>query len=120
MSPLVCHEPGCPNFRPCSLHSNTERREPTHPNFRPIATQPAEHRSPSSVRTSTHAWQKRIRPFVLARDRYRCHWCHVDLLTLKPHERQVDHLDPVSKGGTDDPSTLVAACGPCNNRRGNR
>lgn len=90
----VCPEPGCPNLRPC----------PEHPE--------PDHRSPSSRRTSTHAWQTRIRPFVLRRDDYRCHICGLS------GADQVDHLVPVSMGGTDDPTNLAAAHARCNNQRG--
>ena len=31
---------------------------------------------------------------------------------------EVDHVIPVAKGGTDDPSNLVPACGPCNRAKG--
>jgi 5-methylcytosine-specific restriction endonuclease McrA len=92
----VCREPGCPNLRPCSTHPEPDNR------------------SPSSRRTSTHAWQKRIRPFILRRDHGICHICK------RPGADQVDHLTPVSMGGTDDPSNLAAAHARCNNERGNR
>jgi 5-methylcytosine-specific restriction endonuclease McrA len=51
-----------------------------------------------------------------ARDRLRgqpCHWCG------KPGNT-VDHLMPISRGGTNDPSNLVSACAHCNEARGNR
>lgn len=32
----------------------------------------------------------------------------------------VDHVVPVSRGGTDEDSNLVAACGPCNSAKGDR
>ena len=37
-----------------------------------------------------------------------------------PRAGSVDHLVPVSKGGTDDPSNLRWACRTCNCARGNR
>ena len=29
----------------------------------------------------------------------------------------VDHVTPMAMGGSDDPSNLVAACRPCNDRK---
>lgn len=57
-------------------------------------------------------WQ-RVRLEVLERDNYSCYWCEAPANT-------VDHLVPVSHGGTQDPDLLVAACGRCNYGRGNR
>jgi len=49
---------------------------------------------------------------VLARDRFRCHWCGRRATT-------VDHLVPRALGGSDyDLDNLVAACADCNSRRG--
>lgn len=52
---------------------------------------------------------------VKLRDRYRCQYCnerfHEDDLTL-------DHVTPKTFGGRSTWDNLVAACGPCNNRRG--
>lgn len=51
---------------------------------------------------------------VLRRDRHRCQYCgSPDRLTL-------DHVLPKSRGGPDTWENLVAACVPCNNRKGNR
>lgn len=58
---------------------------------------------------------------VLERDGYRCYWCKRDLTDLEPRERQVDHYPiPYVNGGPSTPENLVAACGPCNRRRGKR
>jgi 5-methylcytosine-specific restriction endonuclease McrA len=61
-------------------------------------------------RGSTSAW-RRVRLLVLERDGYRCRWCG-------GLADQADHLLPRSRGGSDDPANLVAACGHCNRRRG--
>ncbi len=51
---------------------------------------------------------------ILRRDRFRCQYCTSrDLLTI-------DHVLPKSRGGRDTWENLVAACTPCNNRKGNR
>ena len=51
---------------------------------------------------------------VLRRDSHRCQYCgSKDRLTL-------DHVVPKSRGGPDAWDNLVAACVPCNNRKGNK
>ena len=51
---------------------------------------------------------------VLRRDGHRCVYCGAaERLTL-------DHVLPKSRGGPDSWENLVAACTPCNNRKGNR
>lgn len=78
---------------------------------------------------------------VLARDGYECHWCRCPLIrpsmklsiirrngdwaywTDGDTERKgwwatVDHLTPVCIGGQSTMENMVAACGPCNRRRG--
>ena len=51
---------------------------------------------------------------VLRRDRHRCQYCGSrDRLTI-------DHIFPKSRGGKDTWENLVAACIPCNNRKGSR
>jgi 5-methylcytosine-specific restriction endonuclease McrA len=54
---------------------------------------------------------------VYARDGYRCQYCGV-----KPPPKQLnyDHVVPRSKGGKTDWYNIVAACIPCNLRKGNK
>ncbi len=79
----------------------------------------AEHPWPSIVRLKAyvHVPYKRImlsRKNILRRDAHRCQYCGShDRLTL-------DHVLPKSRGGKDTWENLVAACVPCNNRKGNR
>ena len=41
--------------------------------------------------------------------------------TTEPREALTrDHLIPLSRGGTNDWTNVVAACSPCNTRKGNR
>lgn len=46
----------------------------------------------------------------------RCHWCG-DKAGLDYH---VDHVIPVSKGGSNGPDNLVIACPTCNLRKGSK
>lgn len=51
---------------------------------------------------------------ILRRDGGRCQYCG-------SRERlTIDHVQPKSRGGKDTWENLVAACVPCNNRKGNR
>lgn len=52
---------------------------------------------------------KRTRYEVLNRDGFACRYCHETDLPLT-----LDHVIPISLGGSDKPDNLVAACGPCN------
>lgn len=44
-----------------------------------------------------------------------CFWCY-DIMLLGKHT--VDHLIPLSRGGTNWPSNLVCACHSCNSQKG--
>lgn len=61
---------------------------------------------------STRAWRK-VRDEVLKRDHFRCFYCGNPATA-------VDHLNPISRGGTDDKENLVAACSDCNGSKGDR
>lgn len=54
---------------------------------------------------------KRLRYEVLRRDGFRCRYCGA---TPEDGALQVDHVIPEALGGTNEPSNLAAACGPCN------
>jgi 5-methylcytosine-specific restriction endonuclease McrA len=54
---------------------------------------------------------RRTRLRILVRDRWVCHWCGAKANT-------VDHVVPRALGGGDHDANLVAACAPCNTRRG--
>lgn len=53
----------------------------------------------------------RTRFRVLKRDRFKCHYCGSPARKCQLH---IDHVLPVSRGGTDDERNLVAACIACN------
>lgn len=50
---------------------------------------------------------KKIRLKILARDGYICGYCGSEAT-------QVDHVVPVSKGGSNDEHNLIASCSRCN------
>ena len=62
-------------------------------------------------RRSTHA----VRRVVLARDCYLCQYCGRGSRALT-----VDHVMPRSRGGDGSWENVVAACVPCNRRKGAR
>lgn len=58
---------------------------------------------------------KRIRFEIFKRDSFTCQYCGAsapDVLL------QIDHIKPVSEGGTNDITNLVAACAGCNSGKG--
>jgi len=60
---------------------------------------------------------KKTRFDVFARDGYACKYCGCD---STEHRLEVDHIIPVSKGGTNDIEKLVTSCQPCNLGKGAR
>lgn len=61
-----------------------------------------------------------MRRFVLERDRYRCQVPADDGELCGAWASCADHIVPKSRGGSDHPDNLRAACTPCNLRRGDR
>ena len=59
--------------------------------------------------------------FLFARDGYRCQYCGRHRGELRGRDFLTrDHVVPISRGGANDWGNVVAACSPCNNRKGNR
>ena len=58
-----------------------------------------------------------VAPIVLARDEWYCQWCDTGL-----HEDNwsIDHVIPISKGGTNELHNLQAMCRSCNSIKGTR
>lgn len=59
--------------------------------------------------------RKITRKAVLARDAYTCQYCGREQTGLT-----VDHVVPRSRGGSSAWDNIVAACAPCNRKKGNR
>ena len=59
----------------------------------------------------------KLRVDILRRDHYKCRWCRrgPDEVRL-----QIDHIKPVSSGGSNDPENLQVLCEPCNLGKSNR
>src|SRR5439155_10228627 len=54
---------------------------------------------------------------ILARDENRCQYCGKRLPTT---QLSLDHVTPKSRGGKSTWTNVVAACNPCNTRKGGR
>jgi len=57
------------------------------------------------------------RQVIYDRDGHRCRYCGERVTALT---RQVDHVVPASRGGTNDVENLVTACVACNRRKGSK
>lgn len=57
------------------------------------------------------------RPNIYLRDDHTCQYCAKKFPTK---ELTLDHVMPVSRGGQHTWDNVVAACGKCNNKKGNR
>lgn len=64
---------------------------------------------PRRPRTGRRSLGDSLRKLILERDGHTCTYCKD---TEGPFE--VDHIHPVSRGGTDDHDNLTCACRPCN------
>jgi len=60
---------------------------------------------------------KKIRFEVFKRDKFTCQYCGQSAPDVV---LQVDHIEPVSKGGADDIINLVTSCFDCNSGKSNR
>jgi 5-methylcytosine-specific restriction endonuclease McrA len=71
--------------------------------------------APSRMRAQarTHIPQD-VRWAIWERDDFRCVHCH------NRRFLSLDHIIPVSKGGSDEPSNLQTLCRSCNSRKGNK
>ena len=54
---------------------------------------------------------------VLFRDEFKCQWCGKNLST---NNMTIDHVFPISRGGTNTWRNVVASCYKCNNEKDNR
>lgn len=73
-----------------------------------------ERRYPCGYRDEWNQLRGRLRPIVFRRDGYRCLECG------RTDDLSVDHIAPLSLGGSNDLSNLQTLCRPCNSRKGAR
>jgi len=60
---------------------------------------------------------QKLRFEVFKRDSFTCHWCGRSAPNVV---LEVDHIEPISKGGTDDIFNLITSCKECNQGKGAR
>jgi len=86
---------------------------------------------PSTLPSPSLEYNKKYRVAILKRDKYTCQYCgirfqKVSLRGLIEEDTglkfaaTIDHIIPMSQGGTDYPSNLRACCTPCNSHKGTR
>ena len=67
--------------------------------------------------TKRRAWPKGRKEQLMRRQGNRCVYCG---RRYSAHYLDIDHMDPVAYGGSNDPSNLQVLCGPCNRRKGDQ
>lgn len=55
---------------------------------------------------------------ILRLQRFRCAYCKTDLMKLMKRDRHVDHVTPISRGGSNLPRNLQITCSACNTKKG--
>ena len=65
-------------------------------------------------RLSPEAWAE-LRLQIFERDSFTCRYCGA-----KGVELECDHVEPISRGGTNEPGNLVTACSDCNRSKRNK
>ena len=58
-------------------------------------------------------------PYALNRERGICHYCQTIIISpaYTNQSYDIDHMIPIDKGGTNDPTNLVLSCPSCNNKK---
>lgn len=88
-------------------------------------TQPSEHpyylSDNGRLKRST-SWPRWLQDALFHRENGRCALCSTDLtrVFLPNVKIHVDHIVPISRGGTTDPTNLQLSCASCNQEKGNR
>lgn len=72
------------------------------------------------VRTARPYLRTATRWAILNRDEFRCVLCGANPAIDKSITLQVDHIQPISRGGNNDPSNLRTLCKACNRGKSNK
>ena len=92
-----------------------EQKEAIRERQRPVKAECAARRRAQKQKTAVARIRRKT---IWERDDYTCYlWCG---RRLTPGEITLDHVIPLSRGGTHTPDNLRVACGPCNSRKGTR
>lgn len=59
------------------------------------------------------------RLLIATRAKYRCEYCLM-LEAYSPSTFEIEHITPISKGGTNDLANLALACGGCNGQKSDK
>ncbi len=108
--------------QPSSTSISTEREVASPVNLNRLAPMPrdrADHRKPprQSARKSIPL---ELRVQILVRDEYCCCICGASRHLDRRVQLEVDHILPVSRGGTNRPDNLQTLCWKCNRGKSNR
>ena len=82
----------------------------------PLELEYGEGCSKDMVRRGRKGISQRVRFEVLRRNKFCCSYC--GKAAVDGYRLVIDHIKPVSKGGTNDIDNLTASCDDCNNGKG--
>jgi 5-methylcytosine-specific restriction endonuclease McrA len=91
--------------------SEIERRETTKEDRKKIRQQYNAWRN-GEIKICGWAWGK-FRRWQFSKQKGRCFYCFIEIVNAPPNY-QIDHKQPIYKGGTNDPDNLCIACRECN------
>ena len=78
-----------------------------------------EHHEKWKINNTKSDISKALRDRILERDNYTCQYCGKSRWKDEV-KLEVDHIIPISKGGTDDINNLTTSCRKCNRKKMNR
>lgn len=96
------------------VSSSQDRSRGYRPSGRSGPLQRWGYEGPQTPRLSEKEWWP-LRGTILRRDNYTCRYC-----CAQDEIMCADHVIPLSRGGSNDPENLVAACMPCNSSKADK